>query len=465
MNRRNFIQHLSLASGAILSQHFAFATDEKTDVIIIGAGMSGMYAAHQLQEKGLTVRVLEASNRIGGRMFTLDDLPWKPNTGGTEVGDGYKRLIGIAETVGVKIIDTPVERGAPTLYVVNGQKILDKEWLMSEYNKLAEAEKKIAPSMLEFMSMNGKNPMQSLNDWYDTKYAQFDVPFSDFLKKNGASEEAIRLINVNANTNDIATTSTLNILKSMTFRTKGGSKKTMRVEGGSQRIPEAIAKTLKRPVEMTKRVSEINDRGGKVEVKCTDGSAYSASRVIVTVPFGAMKNVKIKGKMTDLHYDAIRNLQYTQITQLHVACKEPFWQNDGLPMNMWTDGPFGRVFLNTGQNGQTGILCWINGIEAIAADKLPEKDLVNAFYAEMKKIRPASEGKLEVLKLNSWGNNPLARGAYYHLGVGQASKFYPYITEPAGRIHFAGEHLALQNNGMEAACESAENAVQAIISR
>lgn len=462
MNRRTFIQNLGLSSGALLADRFAFAAEPNTDVIVIGAGMSGLYAAYHLQEKGLSVRVLEASQRIGGRMFTLDDIPWKPNTGGTEVGDGYKRLIGIAEKVGVSIVDTISERGASTLYVLGNEKILDKDWAASPYNKLADAEKKYTPQLLESMLMGSKNPMQTLNDWYDPKYATLDVPFETFLKTNGVSEEAVRLINANANTNDIATTSTLNVLKSMTFRTKGGSKKTMRIEGGSQRLPEAVAKQIRRPVELGQKVIEINDRGGRVTVKCSGGNTYTASHVIVTVPFAAMKNVKFSRALGPLHYEAIRKLQYTKITQLHVAVKTPFWENDSLPMNMWTDGPFGRIFVNKG-NGHEGLLSWCNGIEAMAIDKLSEKQIVDSFLKEMKKLRPASEGQLDVLKINSWGNNPLAGGAYYHLAPGQASKFYPDLCEPVGRIYFAGEHLALQNNGMEAACESAENVVAQIL--
>ena len=464
MNRRSFIQTLGLSAGSTLTDRFAFATDENTDVIIVGAGIAGMFAAYSLQEKGLSVRVLEASERIGGRMFTLDELPWKPNTGGTEVGDGYQRFIGLSEKVGVKIVEPPAGegRGGSTLYVIGNEKILDKDWATSPFNKLAENEKKFVPPLLETMLMQAKNSLQTLDDWYNPKFSQFDVSLSEFLRQNGASTEALRLINANANTNDIVSTSALNVFKSMTFRVKGGSKKTLRIAGGSQRLPEAVAKQLRRPVEMGKKVTEINDRGGRVTVKCKGGSTYTASQVIVTVPFAAMKGVKFTRGLTALHYEAIQKLPYTKITQLHVAAKTPFWESDGLPPSIWTDGAFGRIFVNKGDNAQTGMLCWTNGLEAMALDKLPEKEVVSGFLNEIKKIRPASEGNLEVLKVNSWGNNPLAGGAYYHLAPGQANRFFPDLLQPVGRVYFSGEHLGLQSNGMEGACESAEFVVNKI---
>lgn len=464
MNRRAFIQTLGLSSGLALTDRFAFAADQATDVVVIGAGISGMYAAYELQKAGMTVRVLEASQRIGGRMQTLDDLPWKPNGGAVEVGDGYARLIGLAQQVGVNMVPPPPEeaRGGGTVFVVGDEVVLDKNWATSSVNKLAENEKKILPHQLEYLLMNGKNPLQSLDDWYDPKYAAFDVPFSTFLKNSGASDQALQLINANANTNDIATTSALNVMRSMTFRTKGSSKKTLRIEGGSQRLPEAVASKLNRPVEMESAVVEINDHGTRVTVKCQDGRTVSARHVVVTVPFSALRRVKFTKSLPDLYQQAIQDLPYTQITQLHVAAKVPFWETDGLPTTMWTDGIFGRIFVNRGLNGKQGLLAWSNGTDASVLDKMTDKRVVEAFLAEMKKNRPASEGQIEVLKINSWGKNPLARGAYYHLAPGQAAKFFPALLQPVGRVHFSGEHLGLQNSGMEAACESAAAVVNKI---
>ena len=62
----------------------------KADVIIIGAGLSGLRAAAVLEKAGLKVIIVEGERRVGGRLHTLDDLPGTPDAGGIQVGSGYK---------------------------------------------------------------------------------------------------------------------------------------------------------------------------------------------------------------------------------------------------------------------------------------------------------------------------------------------------------------------------------------
>jgi monoamine oxidase len=457
-SRRSFLQKAGTTSLFCLSNGFwtdAFESS-KTDAIVLGAGLSGLYTAMMLQEKGYTVKVIEAQNRIGGRLYTLDDLPGRPNTGGTEVGDNYQRLLKLANQTGIKIEDPAAERPSGGLLSINGKLIKESDWATSSDNLLAENEKKIIPALLESSFLKDRNPMQTLDDWYNPKFAEFDIPFSEFLKKNGASAEAIRLINANSNTNDIARTSTLNYLKSQTFRYKSGNKKTLRIAGGSQRLPEAMAKTLKNEVLMGKVVNKIEQTKAGVRVTCTDGSKHEAKICICSLPFKALQNVKFNTKLPSILQEAISQMQYTAITQVHIGAKGNFWEDDKLPINLWTDSAIGRFFANKHADGSVTYLCWINGIEAQAIDKFSEKEIGELALKELARLRPSTVGKLEVLKVNSWGRNPYAGGAYYHLGIGQASRWWPEITKPHGNIYFVGEHTALQGNGMESALESAE---------
>ena len=75
----------------------------RSDVIVIGAGLSGLNAALLLEEQGLKVTVLEGRDRIGGRLLTLQDVPGRPEAGGNGIGHSYARLLDLASRLGLRL--------------------------------------------------------------------------------------------------------------------------------------------------------------------------------------------------------------------------------------------------------------------------------------------------------------------------------------------------------------------------
>ena len=80
---------------------------EHSDVLVIGAGLSGMNAARTLKSEGYNVRILEASNRYGGRVMTLDDIEGSPDAGGLQVGGGYAHFKTLADEMNVDLEPFP----------------------------------------------------------------------------------------------------------------------------------------------------------------------------------------------------------------------------------------------------------------------------------------------------------------------------------------------------------------------
>ena len=104
MNRRDFCLNLSqlaltLALMGRSSQLLAAKPNRKTSVLVLGAGLSGLYSALLLEKQGFKVTVLEARDRLGGRVYTLDNLPGKPESGGQNFSQQYPKLIEIAKSL------------------------------------------------------------------------------------------------------------------------------------------------------------------------------------------------------------------------------------------------------------------------------------------------------------------------------------------------------------------------------
>ena len=80
-------------------------TDIDVDVLVLGAGLSGLETALTLEENGLKVRVLEGRQRVGGRLYTLTDVPGHPEVGGNTVSSAYGRVIAAGKRYGVALED------------------------------------------------------------------------------------------------------------------------------------------------------------------------------------------------------------------------------------------------------------------------------------------------------------------------------------------------------------------------
>ena len=123
------------------------------DVIIIGAGLAGLYAAHRLEGAGLKCLILEGEGRVGGRLHTLRDLPGAPEAGGIQVGRGYKLLRAIADDVKVPIVEgggagAGAVEARTALFHINGQTVSAADWPTSSANRLAGAERAQLPLAL-----------------------------------------------------------------------------------------------------------------------------------------------------------------------------------------------------------------------------------------------------------------------------------------------------------------------------
>jgi monoamine oxidase len=472
MQRRLFLQKVGLMVATVpVSNSFSSINlqGNDADVIVLGAGLAGLHAAYLLENQGFKVLILEGNNRVGGRLHTVETPFGRSNVGAVEVGDGYKRIVETAKRVGVELINPMGNPSMDSLVALGDTLITNKNWANAEENKLPVNLKNILPALLESNLMKDLMPKFSgLSDWQAPQYFDLDVPFSTFLKqKKNVSDDVLNMINTAANYNDINAVSTLQIMRSIHYRTNSGSKKIIYIKDGSARLPEAMAKALKSEIVLNKKVVEIKQKSPqRMEVKCADGKRFSAKHVISTLPFSVLKNVKITDKIPELQRKAVDSLPYTAITQLQFRPKSKFWEADNLSINMWTDNPFAeRVF--AGNDPMTGeinkIVVWLNGLGALKMDKFSDNERAEKVLNALASIRPSTKNNLELMTQFSWQNNPFSAGAYSEFGAGQVRDFAQIMAKPIGNLHFAGEHTAVENKGMEGAMESAERVVNEIL--
>lgn len=439
------------------------------DVIVIGAGLSGLNAALMLENMGYRVTVLEGRDRVGGRVFTLDDVPGSPESGGNEIGSSYGRVLDAMSRYGVKPIPMrPRTEGIKdhTCMNIQGETILLKDWLGHARNPFPEAERETLPWHFEFRTFAPHNPLTNPSQFLDPAYARYDISLHRFLKQQGYSDRAIQL---GAGTNlghgnsphDLSLLMWFNILAFVNISSSGSeSRPSVAGEGGNQRIPEAMSRALSSEVMLNTRVTGLRSEPDYVTVQLQDGRQLKAPYVIVTTPFSALRHIDLDAPLSGAQRQAINYLDYTRVTQIHYRPTYRFWEADGLPPSMWTDGSTAR-FLALRNNPDdpseiTSFVVYANDRMAKALDNLGAESANLYVLSELEKIRPGTKGALKFVKYLSWQNDPFAGGAYAAWRPGQISGFGKDMALPAGRIHFAGEHTSVVTRGMEAAMESGE---------
>lgn len=433
------------------------------DVVIIGAGLAGLFAAHRLEVAGLKAVIVEANGRVGGRLHTLDDLPGRPEAGGIQVGSGYKRLRAIADNLKVPLI-AGGEEGRAALYRINGQTVREEDWATSPANKTAGAERAIVPGALG-QFYGAKLPrLDKPEDWMKLETIRaLDVPWKAKLREFGASTEAQRLIGANLNGNDIETLSALHLARSSAIF-RAGPGPVMLIGGGSQRLPEAMAKALASPIRLNAAVMGIEELPEGVRVTLASGETIQARHAICTIPFSAMRGIKRVGSTDPLLDRAIARLGYTRGAFVYLQASEPFWKSDGAPGTLWTDDPLlGRVFV-LGDNPAM-LKVFALGKVADRLDRLSSERAGAEAIRRIEAARPSAKGKLRLAKMLSWQKQPTARGIYHHLSPGMAATMVALVQRDEGRLRFAGEHLAISSSGMEAALESGERVARSIVAR
>ncbi len=443
------------------------------DVIVLGAGVSGLNAAWLLESQGLKVCVLEGRSRVGGRVHTLLDQPGVPEMGFNSMAAGYGRGIDAAKRAGVELYDVSARfmKSYKMELVLDGRVLSRAEWAQSSANPLPATQKMLMPWEISGKLIHDHNPLKEWSQWTDPKNAALDISLHDFLKAQGLNDAAIHLA---VDTAPYYGTSSYDLSALMSEFADGWTKTQVSVSsasyavrGGNELLPRAMAKLLKGDVLLNREVIGIASDATGATVTCATGETFGAKRVVCSLPFSTLRRVKIEPGLSGPQAQAVQSLPYQSIANIFLTVRSPFWEVDKLSPSMWTDGLAGTIIaqrFGKTDDEVTGLLVEARGELANAWDRLGPDQAIQGVIRAIETIRPAAKGQLVGAAYFSWAKEPFNAGDWAYFAPGQITAFANQMSLPAGRVHFCGEHTAAANRGLEGAFESSERVAVEVLS-
>jgi monoamine oxidase len=389
------------------------------DALIIGGGIAGLTAARHLTEAGLRIALLEAKNRLGGRIYTQSTAEYPVELGAEFVHGRPEEILALAAEGAVPIV--PVQGSFRRK--ING-KWAESGHLMEKVDQL-------------FSKLPAEEPDESFQYYLDRSGEDDDVKQQALRYVEGFHAANPSLISARSLRRDSEAEEAI----------KGDHQ--YRIASGYESLVRAVAGRInldRCDIAMNTTVHEIVWRQGQVIAR-TSSTEYQAPRAIITLPLGVLKsNSVVFSPALPEKKNAMSFLEMGPVIRVSLCFQENFLERDPEMADLsflFTDDPQFPTWWTSNPLPYSIVTGWAAGPNAGAHTGRSKDEIVGSAVKSLARIMQIAEPEVRKQMTGSfmhdWQADPFSRGAYSYAAVGGMDAAKALGTPVANTLYFAGE--------------------------
>jgi monoamine oxidase len=493
----------------------------RKNVTILGAGTAGLAAAYELEKLGHKVRIFEASQRVGGRVWThrFNDNTYG-ELGAMRIPSEHDYTLHYVKEMGLSLRKfVSAHQNLECYYDIRDTQVRMKDASANLYSKFhlssTQKQDQKAPDMFGrtvndvFDSLTDEEKASLLTgDLVTDRLRDLDrLSLGEFIRIH-AGYDAAELIGTSTSLESFFDRATTMLLREAIA---DPGETLYEIIGGMDLLPTKLEEKISGPIELNTQVTGIHkqqqDDNGKINIDISRNNSSSSVEacdyVVCTLPFTILRRMNITPAFNSEKMQAIRTLGYSSSVKVLLHCSQRFWEtkyhivggasqtdqliratyypsdnaeekeviSPSLKYSTLYSGQKTTKFVpkSDGVSKGPGVLLgsYTWGHDARVMGGLTDEERKNVVIRMISRFHPeiAENGMVDDHASMFWDSYRWSGGSFSFLFPGQQATLYKYAIQPEGNIHFAGEHCSLFNAWIQGALVSALRAVEEIVAK